>query len=108
MFCISTFVAICKAAMAASDDRQGAAAALMAEAIAAHGPEAIIRALDAAVPPGAGVGELIVHASPEMTLLYARIPARFQSGIHNHTVFANIAQLQGEEFNTPTPPRASA
>ncbi|TNE86834.1 MAG: hypothetical protein EP330_19680 [Deltaproteobacteria bacterium] len=100
MFCIDTFAAHCKTAMAAADDRQAAAAQLMAEAIAVHGPDAIIAALDAAVPPGASVGELIVHASPEMTLLYARIPAKFQSGIHNHTVFANIAQLQGEELNT--------
>lgn len=43
---------------------------------------------------------MIVHASPELTMLYARIPGRFRSGIHNHTVFACIGQLTGEETNT--------
>lgn len=100
MFCIDTFAATCKAAMDASDDRQAAAARCLSEAVEHHGVDAIMHALQAAVPADADVGELIVHASPEMTLLYARIPARFQSGIHNHTVFANIAQLKGEEVNT--------
>lgn len=100
MFCIDTFAATCKAAMANDTDRQGAAARVLAEAVETHGPDAIIHALNAAVPKGANIGELIVHSSPELTMLYARIPARFQSGVHNHTVFANIAQLRGEEVNT--------
>ncbi|MCO4748085.1 MAG: hypothetical protein KC912_25045 [Proteobacteria bacterium] len=100
MFSIDVFAARCKTAMAAADNRQAAAAQVLADAIATHGPEAIIEGLNAAVPPGASVGELIVHASPELTMLFARIPARFQSGIHNHTVFACIGQLKGQEVNT--------
>ena len=33
-------------------------------------------------------------------MLYARVPGRFQSGIHNHTVFACIGQLTGSETST--------
>jgi predicted metal-dependent enzyme (double-stranded beta helix superfamily) len=98
-FDIENFAATCKAAMKASDNGKEAARACLAEAIETCGPEEIIRALQAAVPPGASIGELIVHASPELTMLYGRAPARFQSGIHNHTVCAVIAQLQGEEVN---------
>ena len=32
--------------------------------------------------------------------MYVRVPARFQSGIHNHTVFACIGQLVGSEVST--------
>jgi predicted metal-dependent enzyme (double-stranded beta helix superfamily) len=86
--------------MDGAPDRQAAAARYLEAAIAEHGPEAIIEALEAAVPPGAGVGEMIVHASDELTMLFARVPPRFQSGIHDHTVFACIGQLVGEETNT--------
>ncbi len=43
---------------------------------------------------------MIVHASEELTMLFARIPPRFQSGIHNHTLFACIGQPEGEEVGT--------
>ncbi len=33
-------------------------------------------------------------------MLFARLPPRFQSGIHDHTVCACIGQLVGEEVNT--------
>jgi predicted metal-dependent enzyme (double-stranded beta helix superfamily) len=66
-------------------------------AIAKYGPEAIVAALEEAVPAGASVGEMIVFRSEHITMLYARIPPRFQSGIHDHTVFACIAQLTGAE-----------
>ncbi len=100
MFSIDVFATRCTTAMAESQDRQSAAAAVLSDAIATYGPDAIIEGLNAAVPPGASVGELIVHASPELTMLFARIPAHFQSGIHNHTVFACIGQLKGREINT--------
>lgn len=69
----------------------------MRSAIAAHGAPAIIEALEAATPEGASIGELIVHRSPSITMLYGRMPPRFRSAIHDHTVFASIAQLSGAE-----------
>ena len=79
------------------EDAQAAIARQLELAIAKHGVPAIIDALEAATPEGASIGELIVFRSPKLTMLYGRIPPRFQSGIHDHTVFACIAQLTGEE-----------
>lgn len=98
-FDIDRFAAACKRAMNAVPvaDRQKAIAAALQRTVDDSGADAIIEALEAAIPPGADIGEMIVHASPELTLMYARVPARFQSGIHNHTIFACIAQLVGAE-----------
>lgn len=86
-----------EAVMAAQADPQPQVAARLRQAIATHGAPAIIAALQAAVPAGASIGELIVYRSPKLTLLYGRAPARFRSAIHDHTVFACIAQLDGAE-----------
>ena len=99
-FSIESFAAGCKQAMAGATHRREAAARYLAAAIEEHGAEAVIEALQAAVPPGASVGEMIVHASPELTMLFARVPPRFESGIHDHTVCACIGQLVGEEVST--------
>jgi predicted metal-dependent enzyme (double-stranded beta helix superfamily) len=53
--------------------------------------------LEAAIPAGARFGEMIVYRCNELTLMYARVPPHFQSGIHDHTVCACIGQLTGEE-----------
>lgn len=98
-FSIETFAAGCKQAMAAADNGREAARHYLQDAIDRHGVEAIMDALRAAVPDDAAIGELIVHASPELTMLYGRAPGRFQSGIHNHTVCAVIGQLRGSEIN---------
>ncbi len=98
-FSIEQFAAGCKQAMQQASNAKEAARTHLAEAVARCGAGEIIRALKAAVPAGASIGELIVHASPELTMLYARMPPRFQSGIHNHTVCAVIAQLEGTEVN---------
>ena len=98
-FSIEAFAAGCKQAMEQGSDAKEAARAYLAEAVARCGTREIIRALKAAVPAGANIGELIVHASPELTMLYGRAPGRFQSGIHNHTVCAVIGQLEGTEVN---------
>jgi predicted metal-dependent enzyme (double-stranded beta helix superfamily) len=105
-FTIEGFAAGCKQAMAAAGasagagaaDRQRAARAFLETTMAENDPAEIIAVLDAAIPEGADIGEMIVHASPELTMLYARVPPRFQSGIHNHTVFACIGQLAGSEI----------
>lgn len=98
-FSIEEFAAGCKQAMKQGSDAKEAARTYLAEAVQSYGAREIIRALKAAVPAGASIGELIVHASPELTMLYGRLPGRFQSGIHNHTVCAVIAQLEGAEVN---------
>lgn len=98
-FSIEAFAAGCKQAMVEASDGKEAARAYLAAAVARYGVNEIIGALEAAVPSGASIGELIVHASPELTMLYARAPGHFQSGIHDHTVCAVIAQLQGQEVN---------
>jgi predicted metal-dependent enzyme (double-stranded beta helix superfamily) len=98
-FSIDSFAAGCKQTMAAADNGREAARSYLEDAIDRHGVEAIIGSLQAAVPSDASIGELIVHASPELTMLYARVPGRFQSGIHNHTVCAVIGQLRGSEIN---------
>ena len=98
-FTIEGFAKACKQAMSAAENRHKAASAYLQQVLAERSPEELIPVLDAAIPPDAGIGEMIVHQSPELTMLYGRIPARMQSGIHNHTVFACIAQLTGRERN---------
>lgn len=99
-FSIDGFAQGCKRAMAGAEDASVAARAYLESALAQHDAAEIVAALEAAIPAGASVGEMIVHQSPELTMLYARVPAHFRSGIHNHTVFACIGQLEGEERST--------
>ena len=99
-FSIDRFAAECKEAMADAPSAPEAAKRYLQRTLREHDAADIIATLDAAIPPGASVGEMIVHQSSELTMLYARVPARFRSGIHNHTVFACIGQLQGEERST--------
>ena len=99
-FSIETFAKDCKAAMANADNREQAAKAFLQQTLQDNDPQHIVDVLNAAIPKDADIGEMMVHTSPELTMLYARVPARFQSGIHNHTVFACIGQLVGSEVST--------
>lgn len=81
----------------AGGDRQAKITDRLRQVVAEYGPQTIIDALEAAIPAGASIGEMIVHRSPTLTLLYGRVPPRFRSAIHDHTVFACIAQLSGAE-----------
>jgi len=99
-FTIEGFAKGCKEAMANAEDRQAAARKYLEQTMKNNDLNEIINTLDAAIPKGADIGEMIVHTSPELTMLYGRVPSRFQSGIHNHTVFACIGQLIGAEVNT--------
>ena len=98
-FAIDAFAQSCKEAMDAAEDRHEAARAHLQETMAQNAAADMVATLEAAIPPGADLGEMIVHLSPELTMLYGRIPPRFQSGIHDHTVFACIGQLVGQEKN---------
>jgi predicted metal-dependent enzyme (double-stranded beta helix superfamily) len=99
-FSIEGFAKGCKEAMAGAENRELAARQFLEQALKENDPMDIVNILNAAIPKGADIGEMIVHTSPELTMLYARVPPRFQSGIHNHTVFACIGQLIGSEVST--------
>lgn len=99
-FTIDGFARGCQDAMDKAENRKLAAKQFLEQTLRENSPEAIIDVLQSAIPPGASIGEMIVHASEDLTMLFARVPPRFQSGIHNHTVFACIGQLRGEEVST--------
>jgi predicted metal-dependent enzyme (double-stranded beta helix superfamily) len=99
-FSIEEFAKSCKEAMNGAENRELAVKKFLEQTLKENDPMDIVNVLDAAIPKGADIGEMIVHTSPELTMLYARVPARFQSGIHNHTVFACIGQLIGSEIST--------
>jgi len=98
-FSIEGFAEGCKRAMAKAEDRQRAAKLFLEHTLRENDAKEIIGVLNAAIPKGADIGEMIVHTSPELTMLYGRVPPRFQSAIHNHTIFACIGQLAGDEIN---------
>lgn len=99
-FTVKGFVEGCKRAMAEATSPQAGATALLQRTLADCDRGEVLAALEAAIPPGADIGEMIVHSSDELTVLFARLPPRFQSGIHDHSVFACIGQLEGAEKNT--------
>ena len=99
-FSIEGFAAECKALIREEGCGVTKCKGLLKKALDENDPADIVAALQAAVPAGASIGELIVHQSPELTMLYARVPARVRTGIHNHTVFAIMGQISGEERST--------
>jgi predicted metal-dependent enzyme (double-stranded beta helix superfamily) len=82
-----------------AEEQQQAVKDLMAKVYAENSTDAIIEVLNAATPPGASISEMILHADDDMTLLWAQIPPRFQSAIHDHSIWANILPLLGDEKN---------
>jgi len=96
-FSIEGFAAECEARMPGDGTGLEALRAHLAQTLRECDPAQMVETLEAAIPAGASIGEMIVYRSPKLTLLYARIPPRMRSGIHNHTVCAVLGQLVGEE-----------
>jgi predicted metal-dependent enzyme (double-stranded beta helix superfamily) len=96
-FNIQGLAAELEQAVADSSDKQAAVSRVLRKVMQEQGPQTIIEALEASVPNAASIGELIAYKSPQLTVLYGKVPPRFRSAIHDHTVFACIAQLTGEE-----------
>jgi hypothetical protein len=46
----------------------------------------IVNTLDAAIPKGADIGEMIVYTSPELTMLYSRVPPRSKWHSQSHGI----------------------
>jgi predicted metal-dependent enzyme (double-stranded beta helix superfamily) len=66
-------------------------------------PEGITQAL-ASVGQGTNVsqgsmGDLLIHRSPDLTILKAAVPSRFQSPPHTHCMWAVIGVYDGQENN---------
>ncbi|KAL3903100.1 MAG: hypothetical protein SGILL_010574 [Bacillariaceae sp.] len=101
-FTVPDFAKDAKAAMAQTSDvgeKQVLLKTLMEDTIQSNDKADIMKELDAAVPPGANLAEMIVFHDDDLTMLWGQIPPRFQSAVHNHTVFANILPLVGGERN---------
>lgn len=109
-FSIEAFAQEALAAAEASRERDGADSTplrrmeavrqYMAQVLRDHDAGQILDVLNAAIPAGASLGEMIVHQGDRLTVLFARVPAHFRSAVHNHTVCAAIGQLTGSETST--------
>lgn len=102
-FSVEVFIQQAKDAMSTTDhvdEKQKRLRALIQSTVKEHSTQEMVDALTAAVPPGASLGEMIIFADDELTLLYAQVPPHFASAIHNHTIFACITPLVGAERNT--------
>ena len=80
--------------------RQHAATKYFKKTLEKYGTEEIKVKLNEAIPAGADIGEMMMHNSSELTMIYARVPPLFMSAVHNHTLFACIGCLEGKEDNT--------
>lgn len=82
-FTVDGFVQDAKAAILAAgsvEDQQQSVKDLMADVYANNSTDVIIETLNAAVPPGANIAEMILFADDDLTVLWGQIPPRFQSG----------------------------
>jgi predicted metal-dependent enzyme (double-stranded beta helix superfamily) len=81
------------------EEQQTMVKALMARVFEENSVDTIVETLNAAVPPGANLAEMIIYADDDITLLWGQVPPRFQSAVHNHTIWANIQPIIGPEKN---------
>lgn len=80
--------------------RQIAATKVFRATLEKYSIDELMTVLKDSIPPGASIGEMIIHSSDELTILYGKVPPKFQSAVHNHTIFACICCLIGHEQNT--------
>jgi len=95
MFKVDDFVKACQGQPASTVKE------LLEEAL--RDPESIKDAL-AAIGGGKNAGEgsmgdLVMHRSPDLTILKAAVPAKFKSPPHNHLMWAVIGVYDGQENN---------
>ncbi|KAL7494319.1 hypothetical protein ACHAWT_003048 [Skeletonema menzelii] len=102
-FTVEGFVQDVKEAIHASPgsvkEQQQAVKDLMTKVYAENSTDSMIEVLTDATPPGASISEMILHADDDTTVLWAQIPPRFQSAVHDHSIWANILPLTGSEKN---------
>lgn len=97
-FTVDGFTRDAKAAIRSAEtvkDQQLAVKALMMKVYAENDTDTIVDRLNEAVPPGASLAEMILFADDDVTLLWGQVPPRFQSAVHNHTIWANIQPIIG-------------
>jgi len=68
-FSIEGFATDCKQAMDNAADRRQAAKACREEMLQENETSAVIEVLEDAIPEAADIGEMIVHQSPQLTML---------------------------------------
>mmetsp|Transcript_61789 Transcript_61789/g.151143 ORF Transcript_61789/g.151143 Transcript_61789/m.151143 type:complete len:243 (-) Transcript_61789:114-842(-) len=101
-FSIDEFVKNAKSAIHGADGldkQQDAVKAIMEQLYREHTTEELVDTFNSAVPEGANLAEMILYADDDVTLLWGQIPPRFQSAVHNHTIWANILPIVGQEKN---------
>lgn len=101
-FSVESFTKDAKAviqAAASVQEQQDQVKALMAKVFEENSVETIVDVLNAATPPGASIAEMILYADDDVTVLWGQIPPRFQSAVHNHSIWANILPIIGPEKN---------
>ena len=95
MFKVNDFVKACQG------KQPSAIKEILTEAL--RDPESITQAL-AAFGEGknvaqGGMGDLLIHRSPDLTILKAAVPPKFKSPPHNHLMWAVIGVYDGQENN---------
>jgi len=95
MFNVDTFVKAC----------QGKPPSTIKEVLteALHDPQGITTALatfgDGKDVSKGGMGDLLIHRAPNLTILKAVVPPKFKSAPHNHLMWAVIGVYDGQENN---------
>jgi len=95
MFKVNDFVKACQG------KQPSAIKEILTEAL--RDPESISKALasfgDGKDVSKGGMGDLLIHRAPDLTILKAAVPPKFKSPPHNHLMWAVIGVYDGQENN---------